>query len=317
MKMNKIQKSVLSTLVFFDIFDRPLTFEELHLYLYKAKASEEILQKELRELISKGKVGKLGDWYFLPGRLKFLQEYPARLQLTKKLINKVQKKLWYLKNVPFIKMIAIVNSVAFSTVQKDSDIDIFVITSKNRIYTVRFFLIRYLKLLGVYPKTETKQDLAGKVCASYYVDSTHISLNDIRLKNIDDVYLDYWLISLNPFYGQNYYQELIKSNQDIVKKFPNFNYKLKYKISGWNYSDNESKSLFTELIEWFFCGLIGHLIENRIFRYYTQQLQKLLYGQPGFPMSTIKKNVLKLHGRNDRRQEIAKIFVEKTKKFEE
>ncbi len=309
MKLNKIQKAVLSTLAFFDIFDRPLTFEELYLYLYKAKASEQELQKQLYELTHNNKVGKLGDWYFLPGRLKFLQEYPNRQELTKKLTTKVQKKIWYLKNVPFIKMIAIVNSVAFSTVHKDSDIDIFVITSKGRVYSTRFILIRFLKILGLLPKTE--KDRAGKVCISYYVESNSINLNNIRLNNIDDVYLDFWLISLNPFYGQDYYRKLIKSNQDILVKFPNFNFKLKHKVSGWNFQNNESKSMFTKFIEWFFGGFIGNLMEDTIYKYYAQQLKKLMLGQPGFPMSIIQKNILKLHGRNDRRQSIAQKHKEK------
>jgi len=312
MKFNTVQKSILSTLVFFDIFDRPLTLEELYLYLYKTKASKTILQKEIKELISKGKIGKLGDWYFLPGRLKFLQEYPNKQQLTKKLITKVNKKLWKLKNVPFVQMIAIVNSVAFSVPHKDSDIDILVITRRDRLYTTRFFLIRFLKIFGVHPKTEN--DVAGKVCTSFLIDKTHLNLDSIKLDNVSDIYLDFWLPALDPVYGQDAYQDFIASNKNILAKFPNFNLKQKHIVDNWYFSDFEQKNWLTRIWEYFFCGLFGDLIERYIAQYYTQQLKQFTKEYSEDSIFTIKKNILKIHSK-DRRKKFSKQFQAKIKKL--
>ena len=220
MKLNPIQKAALCTLTFFDIFDRPLTFEEIQLYLYGATADAKTLEKELRNLIAKNKIAKLGDWYFLPGRLKFLQEYPDREKHSKNLLAQAKKNLNNLRIIPFLEMLAITNSVALGTVHSKSDIDIFTITRKNRLYTARFFLVLSLKTKGIYPKDP--EDKAGKICASFYIDDTQMNLEKIRLEKIQDIYFDFWLASLNPIYGRNAYEKFIQSNSWWEKLLPNF-----------------------------------------------------------------------------------------------
>lgn len=305
MKLNKVQEAILKTLSFFDIFDRPLTFGEIQLYLYETKANEKVLEKELKILIAKNKVGKLGDWYFLPGRLKFLQEYPERQKLTQQLITKAQKYLWRLNIIPFIEMVAVVNSVAFSTVHKNSDIDIFITTSKNRLYTARSFLILYLKLFGVYQKRG--EENAGKISAGFYVDASRMNLEKIKLRRINDIYLDFWLIALDPVYGQEAYRKFIRANKWILKKFPNFNLQLKVRIDNWYFPVSEKKNIWTKFLEWFLGGIMGNLIEKLLAVYHIRHIWRLPENHLPTSTTIARKHILKLHAR-DRREEFARLF---------
>ena len=213
-------------------------------------------------------------------------------------------------SIPFIEMAAVVNSVAFATVHKNSDIDIFLITRKNLLYTARTFLILYLKLFGVYQKR--KEERAGKIGAGFYVDTSRLNLEKIKLSDIKDIYLDFRIIALDPIYGQKAYKKFIEANKWIFKKFPNFDLQRKSRIDNWYFSISEEKNLWAKFWEFFLGGILGNLIEKILAVYHIRHTWNL--PENNLPTSTTiaRKNILKLHAR-DRRREFAQVFAKEMK----
>lgn len=314
-----MKKAILKTLAFFDIFDRPVNFDELHLYLYKKKASEKILEKNLAEIVHQGTIAKLGEWYFLPGRLKFLEEHPERQKISQKLFAKAKKYTWKLKKIPFVKMAAVVNSVAFKTAHSGSDIDLFIVCDKNRLYTARTFLLLYYRSLGIYQKRGKER--AGKIGVGFFVDNKALDIDNIRIKDKpaspiggDDIYFDFWTAILYPLYGEKSYKEFIKTNSWILKKFPNFSFQLKFKIDGWHFADFEKKSGFAKFFEWLLGGVLGNIVEGLLRRYHIKHTWSLPENHLSSSTTIAKEHILKLHAK-DRRAEFAEKFEEKMKEI--
>ncbi len=75
----------------------------------------------------------------------------------KKLWEKVEKKRRILSYMPGIYCICVCNSLAMNAAHQESDIDLFIITKKNRLWTARIFLTAFFALTGQ-RKTATQHE---------------------------------------------------------------------------------------------------------------------------------------------------------------
>lgn len=204
-----ISQSIIHTLSFFDVFDYPLTRTEIFKYLYSQEvASHEVIYEKLCELTSAGVIEFDRGVYFFSGRGDIVLQRLFRYEEAHGKFHKALKAAKILSRIPWIRGIAVCNSLAYSNASKDSDIDLFIITEKNKIWTSRFFAAGIMELLDLRPKDGSKKD---KICLSFYVSDENMDLSSIAIEN--DIYLTYWLAGLVPlfergeifsqFYAQN------------------------------------------------------------------------------------------------------------------
>lgn len=135
----------------------------------------------------------------------------------KKLLKKAQRYSFIFSHIPGILCVCIGNSVAMNTAHQDSDIDLFIICKKKRIWTVRICLTFLLTLLW---QRKTGKKHAGKFCLSFFITQDAMDLKKIAIKN--DYYLAYWVKTLIPIVNKNQtfekFQNInlyVKTSQDI------------------------------------------------------------------------------------------------------
>lgn len=145
-------------------------------------------------------------------------------KIEEKLWQKVNRYIPYLKWVPFLRMVAVCNNLAFGKVDEKSDIDIFVVAKRGRLFTVRILVTLILQVFGV---RRHGKKVAGRFCLSFFVDDSFLDLSKISVEN--DVYLAYWVASLKPviddgvseeFWGKNKWVEVFfesEVNHDLSK----------------------------------------------------------------------------------------------------
>ncbi len=114
-------------------------------------------------------------------------------KIEDKLWERVEKYRWVFGIVPFVKMVAVCNNLSFGVADEKSDIDIFIVTRKDRVFVVWAFMNFLMKMLGIRTYGE---DIAGKFCLSFMVDEKSMRLSRMALKN--DIYLAYWIHKLLP-----------------------------------------------------------------------------------------------------------------------
>ena len=79
-----------------------------------------------------------------------------------------------------------------------SDIDLFVITRKNRLWIARIWLTLLTSLLWV---RKNSRKHAWKFCLSFFISEDEEHFSDIAIK--DDIYLSYWLETVTPVVNKN------------------------------------------------------------------------------------------------------------------
>ncbi|MFH0856576.1 MAG: hypothetical protein V1860_01615 [bacterium] len=146
-----------------------------------------------------------------------------RMEIARISENKYKKALSIIKIlsiIPSIKFIGICNSLSFNNADEKSDIDLFIITEKNKIWRSRLIAAGILKLLRQRPTAKNSTD---KICASFFISEDNLNLEKISCHPETDIYLLYWAAALIPIYNrEKTYEKFITANLWIKKYLPNW-----------------------------------------------------------------------------------------------
>lgn len=201
-------------LIFFDLFDCPLTLFEIYSYLEK-----KIKLSELLDIITSdgAYLGQKNGFYFLPGRENIVDVRAQRYNYSRRKYKSANNFIRVLKHLPFIKVVALANSIGTHNLRDGSDIDLFIISSPRRIWITRFVLAGAAKLLNRRPTSSNKRD---KICLSFYITIKNLCLDNLMLPG-GDPYFYYWLRSLVLLYNKDevYQKFLAANNLDKSQKY--------------------------------------------------------------------------------------------------
>ncbi len=234
MKLNQLESAILATLIWFDLFQWPLKLEELWQYLYffdnKKDSSFKKSFKEIntdleniRQVLEKNEnlkrvVELKEEFYFLKGKSDLVRLRQERENISFKKLKKAKRVARLLSLVPFVKMISLSNVMGKNNFSKESDLDFFIIASKNRIWTTRFFAVSLIEILGLRPKPNHRKD---KICLNFFLSEDNLNLESMALKPYD-IYLTYWIHQLIPFCDKDEtYKKFLKVNDWTRKYLPN------------------------------------------------------------------------------------------------
>jgi hypothetical protein len=218
----KLEKSILKTIIFFDLFDYPLTELEIWKFLYfpekKYLLSE--VKGSLKNNISN--IETYQGFYFLKGRREILQTKHLRYKESFIKFKKAKRVAKIFSIIPFIKLIAIGNYIPENNTKKESDIDFFIVTKKNRIWITRAICVALTILLKLRPSNKNKENT---ICLTFYTTIDNLNFKKLTLgerSGVGDIYFFYWLASLYPLYNiDETYEKLIKENSWLKEYLPN------------------------------------------------------------------------------------------------
>jgi len=311
--LQQLEKSILATVSYYDIFDYPLTAWEIWKWLYDQEKNLPAVSffqvyslLMAKDSVLAGRLESKNGFYFLPNRARIVD---LRLENNKVAIRKYKKALRFaklLKLCPYIKMIAICNSLSFANAGDYSDIDFFIIAKKKRIWLARFCANFLPKFLGIRP---THGDTQDKFCFTFFVTEDNLDLQRLQIDQ-DDIYLKFWLTQIQPVYDPaGCYQKLLSANNWALKCFPNFfpvelSFHRQVK-NGW------LSKFFRELIKFFSVGPLGWLQEKLAKSLQLKILPRYLRKMANQGNKVvINDQVLKFHD-NDRRLKYKEMFEER------
>lgn len=216
-----MEKNILKTIAYFDIFNYPLTAWEGYHWLYNQKLdiNYQSFITKLSALVKSGKLATHNGFYFLPKKKKNINIRQHRYMLAELKYKIALRAIKILRCLPFIKYIGICNTLAYNNAQEDSDIDLFIITSSQKIWRARFLAALLMQILDWRPN---KQTAKNKICLSFFVSEDNLDLESIAIE--DDIYLQYWVVQVVPIYDPyQLHTKFLKANNHWVRKFvPNY-----------------------------------------------------------------------------------------------
>lgn len=193
--MTSIRNSILATIVYYDIFDFPLTLPEVHKYLinprrfsienvkssvFNIKVAE--ITIELDNMKGMGFIGSKNDFYFLSDRERL---YELRIEREKIAAQKWKKFLriakWF-QAVPYLRAILASGSLSINNTDENSDFDVLTVAKSGRLYTCRIFLCLITSLFGA-RRTRHERIAPDKFCFNHYITDSNLNIKYESLYN--------------------------------------------------------------------------------------------------------------------------------------
>ncbi len=224
MKLAPLERSIIKTLVYFDLLDYPLTATEVWKWLYRPEVPDDARtlfhvsdslenSTRLQELVSRRE-----GFYCLRGREDLIPERKRRNNRVDRQLRKTCRVVKLLRLFPSIRMIAIASSLSFGNVKETSDIDLFIVTKKNQIWMTRLFAAGSLKLLRQRPQP---MPLPDRFCLSFFVSEDALNVEKAAFGS-DDIVFQYYVQSFIPIYDPDgLYARFLKENAWYAKYLPN------------------------------------------------------------------------------------------------
>lgn len=219
--MKDLEKEILKTVSFYDIFDYPLTGNEIFTNLFQPTQNCSYF-KIIKSLENNNTLKFDQGFYFLPKRKEIVQLRKQRYLITQEKIKKHLKYIKLISRIPTVQSIFICNTLSYVNAQANSDIDLFIITKKNKIWSTRLTAALLMKILN---KRPTQTDQKDKICLSFFITEDNLNLEQLTIA--DDVYFYYWISQLLPIYDlNNLHKQFSQENSWLKKHLPNIDRKI-------------------------------------------------------------------------------------------
>ena len=241
-----LQYAVLNTLCYFQVFEYPLTKEEIWKYL-SVKSSLYRLEEALTYLKQLKLIFQFESFYCLKNDTKLIYRRKQGNKIGKAKLKKAMFIARFLGLFPFVETVCISGSLSKDFALRHSDLDYFIITAPNRLWTARNFMHLFRKLSF----TVNAQNL---FCMNYYISMSQLEINP---KNI---YTAIELSSLKPAYVHKGWDEINKHNSSWLTRYlPNSEKASK------PYTQRK-KSIMTRFVEYIINALGGDKIEEYFYK---------------------------------------------------
>lgn len=186
-----LEEAILRTVSFFDVLNYCLTVEEIcgRLLGFRASSDEVLLGLAMCSTIETD-----GVYYFLKGRSELVKLRIDNQVYHREMWKKIERLKWIFSVTPFLRGVYVCNTLAMTQARPGSDIDVLVVTKRNRLFIARTCLLVLTQLFGV---RRHGARIEGRLCLSFFVDEDHVDMTELLLKPYD-VYFAYWLLLLEP-----------------------------------------------------------------------------------------------------------------------
>lgn len=211
-----LERAVLNTLAYRSVFNSGATFYQLYTFLLADQSYEPTqVAKTLIKLLRKKKLQKKGDIYFLQTGKK-INDWRVHANYARARLERSLSVLQGLQKIKWIKLLCVSGSVAALNSKEHDDVDIFIITQRNRLWLTRFFTVMYLKKLNKYPSARDHND---KVCPNIFIDEDMLTWS----KEKQNVYTATEMLMMQPIFDRdNTYFRFLAANTWLKTYYPNF-----------------------------------------------------------------------------------------------
>jgi len=208
--LNRDQFSVYSCLCYFSVFNHPLTIDEISDYCTDRLTETEV-QAIISNLLEKKIVFRSKGFYSL---IENCDAQIAKRVNCEKWFHKKRKTIQrfasFVARFPYVEAVALSGSCSKGLLDKDADVDFFVITTPNKLWLCRTMLILFKKIFLLNSKKY--------FCLNYFVDVNSLEIPD---KNI---FVASEIKTLTPVSNKELFDTFLKANNWTDEFLPNKNY---------------------------------------------------------------------------------------------
>ncbi|OGK14934.1 hypothetical protein A2690_01530 [Candidatus Roizmanbacteria bacterium RIFCSPHIGHO2_01_FULL_39_12b] len=209
-----------STLSYFSKFQYAPTLGQIHMF-YGENISRSNLQKMLtkfvhQKVLTEDQIDK-EKVYASTKNKKFINIRRQRQNYSLSKLKIAESTATILSGIPQVKLVGLSGSVAMMNAKKSHDIDLFIITSSNNLWTGRLLALLALQLLGT-RRGYGEKKVKNKICCNLFFDGRNVILPVYK----QSLYTAHEVLQMIPLVSKNNtYQKFIEKNSWVFKTFPN------------------------------------------------------------------------------------------------
>jgi hypothetical protein len=202
---DRLERAILRTVAYSDVFDYPLTAAEVHRYLVGRAASPAEVAQALAKL--RDRVLSTDDGLVaLKGRDGLFETRRRRLGHAERLWPSARRWARIVGRLPLVRMVSVTGALAVDNVEADADIDLLVVTVPGRVWLSRALitqLVRTARLAGVV------------LCPNWLLADDALALDDLSHFAARE------LAQMVPLTGQSVYRRMRRLNPWADRWLPN------------------------------------------------------------------------------------------------
>lgn len=222
-----MNNKIIKVIKYFSFFGYYPTLNEIYMFL-EAKISKNSLEKIIN-LMVKNKL-LLASKYTPPqysiGRIK---DQKSKIKNSEKKLNNWRFRL-YIKLISLfsqIKLVGLSGSISMMSADTDDDIDLFIITARNRLFTGRLIALILAQLFGL-RRTRGMGNSNNKICLNLFFDEK--SMKVPKFKQTE--FVGHEVLQMKPIVNKEMtYERFLASNKWVFGLFPNAKQTFNFKFS--------------------------------------------------------------------------------------
>lgn len=203
-----LDEQILRTLLYYDIFNYPLTADEVYRFLGMHCADVSSVIAALTRLADRKVIFQFRNFFSVKDSAAFVERRVKGNEVAEKFLDLAGKKAALISKFPFVRAVLASGSLSKGYMDEKSDLDFFIITSPGRLWIARTLLVLYKRIFLL--------NSHKYFCVNYFVDEQHLEIEEKNLFTATE------LATVLPLYGSQHYTRLHDSNPWLWEYFPNF-----------------------------------------------------------------------------------------------
>ncbi|HEY8933564.1 MAG TPA: hypothetical protein VIM65_00015 [Cyclobacteriaceae bacterium] len=203
-----VEEHIIRTLIYYDIFNYPLTSEEIFRFLGTDHNDVQTVTQKLFHLADERRIYQFGEFFSIQNNESLVARRIKGNTEAKRLLTLAQKQALFIAKFPFVRAVMGSGSLSKNYMDEDSDLDFFIVTEPGRLWIARMLLVMYKRIF--------LSNSHKYFCINYFVDTQHLEIEEKNLFTATE------LATVIPLYGSEYYKHLCNSNPWLFEIFPNY-----------------------------------------------------------------------------------------------
>jgi predicted nucleotidyltransferase len=296
--ITRLDEQILRTLLYFDIFNYPLRSEEVLKFLGIPALDKSIVTSRLNILHDQNIIFRFDEFFSMKNDGSYVERLISGNKEAEKYFVVAERTASFISKFPFVRSVMASGSLSKGYMDKDSDLDFFIVTAPKRLWIARTLLVLYKRIF-----------LANShkyFCVNYFVDEEHLEIEEKNLFTATE------LATVIPLYGSQQYGKLQAVNSWLNEFFPNYKPRSVAGVPALKVS--WIKKNFENLLSIFFGDTLEKYLQRKTLSRWKKLYQKN-YTASDFKVAFKSKSYAsKNHPRNFQRT-IIDVYDEKLRSF--
>lgn len=292
--LSKFSSAIIETVLYGSIFKYPLTVEEIAYRLRIPNVPQEDVQNQLNQLVANGHLYCFGRYYYpfntpeLAPRRDEGNAKANKMMLVAKRIGR------FIYRFPFVRSVMISGSLSKNYMDKNGDLDFFLITKPGRLWVVKAIMVIVKKVFLL--------NSHKYFCVNYLIDQDHLEIEEQNPFTATEI------ITVIPVAGRKEYAAFWQANRWVAPQYPNAIPLPSPADSTWPYP-------IKRFAEWLLSGKLGTKLEKasrRRFDSHTAKKYKKQYSEIDYNVAfKANEHVSKYHEKHFQRKVTDRILEQK------